>query len=786
MSLFLRLLEADDKAAALRETVHAARSSESDARVFDVDPEEFRQVPGAPFAYWVSDWVLGCFCRLSWLQEYALVTSGTGTLDDFRFLRCSWEGDKENVSFPYAKGGAFSPIYYDQHLCVNWRADGEEMKAWIIVRYGGGHWARNIRSTEHYFRPGLTWPRRTNGLSFRVMPAGCIFADKGPAAFVDGDDPNALLALCAVVNSAPFGALVALQLARTELAQSYEVGLIQQTPVPDLTDELANPNLEPSTLHSEPRTLSSLAHAAWSLKRSRDTPTETSHAFILPALLQVEGEHLAERAAAWSLRVAETEADLAQIQAEIDDRCFVLYGIDGEDRRQIEHGFGEPADARIATPDEEDASDDGPDPADQAPLTAALLSWTVGVAFARFDPRLATGERAIPPEPEPFDPLPARSPGMYPEGEEPADRPDILVDDQGHPDDLAARVRAVAERVKVEAPEDLRAWLAKAFFPLHIRMYSKSRRKAPIYWQLATFSAGYSVWLYIHAFTNDTLFRVQNDYVAPKLAHEERRLEALTAEQRDGATATERKALAEQQALVEELRVFLAEVKRVAPLWNPSLDDGVIINFAPLWRLVPQHKPWQKELKKTWDALCDGKYDWAHLAMHLRPERVVPKCAKDRSLAIAHDLENVSWEEDDNGNWQPVKVPQAEIDQLIAERTSAAVKDALQNLLDAPPPAAGRGGGRRPSGRCSARRTQSATGRQRSGASAPPDPAVMDALKQAIEATGAGASKAEVLAATGRSDEQRHGAGAALLAEGSVTKSGAGRGTRYHLLNPES
>jgi hypothetical protein len=62
----------------------------------------------------------------------------------------------------------------------------------------------------------------------------------------------------------------------------------------------------------------------------------------------------------------------------------------------------------------------------------------------------------------------------------------------------------------------------------------------------------------------------------------------------------------------------------------------------------------------------------------------------------------------------------------------------------------------------------------------------MDSIKQAIEAAGSGASKADVLAATGLSDAQWTSAIAALLADGSVTKSGAGRGTRYHLLNPES
>jgi hypothetical protein len=143
--------------------------------------------------------------------------------------------------------------------------------------------------------------------------------------------------------------------------------------------------------------------------------------------------------------------------------------------------------------------------------------------------------------------------------------------------------------------------------------------------------------------------------------------------------------------------VFLSEVKRVAPLWNPNLDDGVIVNFAPLWRLVPHHRPWQKELKATWDALCAGDYDWAHLTMHLWPERVVPKCAADRSLAIAHGLEDVFWIEGGDGKWTARKTPTRTIEDLVRQRTSPAVKSALKSLLEAP--AATGNGGRGRSGR---------------------------------------------------------------------------------------
>ena len=72
--------------------------------------------------------------------------------------------------------------------------------------------------------------------------------------------------------------------------------------------------------------------------------------------------------------------------------------------------------------------------------------------------------------------------------------------------------------------------------------------------------------------------------------------------------------------------------------------------------------------------------------MRLWPERVVPKCEKDRSLSIAHGLQDVFWFEDDDGKWKPRKTPTRPVNELIAEKSSAAVKAALKSLLDAPEP----------------------------------------------------------------------------------------------------
>jgi hypothetical protein len=97
MSLFLRLLEADDKAVALREVVQAVRGGQPDARVFEVDPQGFRQVPGAPFAYWVSERVLFSFVEFSaFAAEGRSAVSGGKTLEDD-------DGKWQPVKVPQAK-----------------------------------------------------------------------------------------------------------------------------------------------------------------------------------------------------------------------------------------------------------------------------------------------------------------------------------------------------------------------------------------------------------------------------------------------------------------------------------------------------------------------------------------------------------------------------------------------------------------------------------------------------------------------------------------------------------
>ena len=217
----------------------------------------------------------------------------------------------------------------------------------------------------------------------------------------------------------------------------------------------------------------------------------------------------------------------------------------------------------------------------------------------------------------------------------------ILVDDPDHPDDIVRRVRDVLEllwgeragAIEQEACEilgvsELRDYFRKpaagGFWLDHVRRYSKSRRKAPIYWLLQSSKKSYGLWLYYHRLDKDLLFKALVNYVEPKIRLEEGKLEGLRA-QRAAAGTSGREAkqierqLDRQEAFLAELYDFRDKLRRAADLGlEPDLNDGVILNIAPLWELVP----W-KEAKATWEELLAGKYEWSAVGKQLREKGLV-------------------------------------------------------------------------------------------------------------------------------------------------------------------
>jgi len=276
-----------------------------------------------------------------------------------------------------------------------------------------------------------------------------------------------------------------------------------------------------------------------------------------------------------------------------------------------------------------------------------LVSYLVGCALGRFDVRIGRDPSLAPPAPDPFEPVPLCSPGMLvdPEGLPAREAPEgyplelpperILLDEPGHRWDIVRAIRAAAEVLFEDADgileecerilgRELRTYLRRDFFKAHLGRYSKSRRKAPIYWYLAVPSRRWGLWLYAPALTRETLFAVVREARRKEgqLAQERTRLQQQAA----AASGRERqqliKRLDETESLLAEVQTFLKEAERVTNMgWEPDLDDGLILCAAPLADLMPA---WQKpgrpsgknpaDPRHARDLIKQGTFPWATIS----------------------------------------------------------------------------------------------------------------------------------------------------------------------------
>jgi hypothetical protein len=506
-----------------------------------------------------------------------------------------------------------------------------------------------------------------------------IFSHKGPTIF--DPDSRVLAALVALMNSSIFKAFVELQVS----FGSYEVGAIQACPIPELereiTDELAD-----------------LGTRAWFEKMSVASASLTSSQFVIPALLIGKANQLEEGIDKWREKIRLTNDTLNVIQSMIDALTLKAYALNLQPSSDSERDSSVTSSVSYG---EEEQEEEKIESLEASTQVASLVDYMFGQTLGRWDIRYATGERQPPELPAPFDPLPVCPPGMLQNTDglpaAPADVsddyplritwPGILVDDDGHTDDIVARVcdaltviwRDRASAIEQEACDilgvrTLRDYFAEKksggkFFKDHLKRYSKSRRQAPIYWPLSTESGTYTLWIYYHRLDDQTLYSCVNNFMEPKLELTVNELSSLRS--KTGRSSQEEKQMERLSDLEAELKDFRDELLRLAKFWKPNLNDGVQITAAPLWSLF-RDKAWQKKLKQTWQSLEKGDYDWAHLAGSIWPERVLRKCHEDRSLAIAHGVEDDLWIEQKTytkkgakTEWKPKPFSESEISTWI-------------------------------------------------------------------------------------------------------------------------
>lgn len=685
-AVFVRILKEPNRADALGEAIAASRATRSDRRVFHVPITDLESVPGSPLAYWMSGPVRRLFTDLPQLEgNGAEARVGLQTGDDFRFVRAFWEVDPRRIArcaaetrqakrwAPFAKGGDYGPFWSDIHLVVDWEREGERLK-----NFPGAV----IRNPGYYFRSGLTWPRRTNSaMAVRILPAGCVFADKGPA--IVSDDPLLHLAWLngRVVRMLIDATAASADEDKTDVSRSYEVGTIQSLPSPvplgvdptaaelagdvaaaiaarDATDEISRRFVAPvlprgssvldaiRATHAERwhqaavalEKYASLDHAVTAAVDPDDRIEEALHDASGPLLHGLSNEALNRTEAEEVARLLTgTVADA--VEAAIAKRGVARWI--GLQHHIIDRRLELASIAVGRTPSvlAAHAAERGLFPHEEIGRFARdLLSYLVGCAFGRWDvqvgrdPSVGTASRGL------FDAVPPCPPGMLvgPDGFPTTDPPGgyplslspgrLLVDEPGHPWDVEAAVLNAAhalvedataivdETLEVLSRKRVRDYLRRQFFKEHLSRYSKSRRRAPVYWPLTVPSKNWGVWIYAPALSRETLYATASEAARrERLAIEE--IARLQREQQQGVGGQPARKIAEaldsEEKLAEELRRFRSEAERIAGLgWEPNLDDGIVLSAAPLADLFPA---WP-DARKARDALRKGDHEWANVA----------------------------------------------------------------------------------------------------------------------------------------------------------------------------
>jgi Eco57I restriction-modification methylase len=592
--LFLNLRDGADKDKQLRDSINY----QDLAGWSSMSTTVLQQVPNAVFCYGLPPRILQFFVTDTHLAGLAQLPRGLGSNKAERTYRAWYEVPVGSIGEgrryrTLCNGGDYSPFFREDSGVADWqRPDG---KLLVDVGYEDSFRAYDQKGQQHYFSLGLSFPKQSSNFNVAVLAPDAIPTREGKAIVPKNVDDVWFLA--GYLNSTLVRRIVE---ATTGLHK--QSGAIGQLPIPVLSQD-------------DKAKISQLSERCSRERGAVLRYDESSRFFVTPWLNLKEPIGLAQ-----------------DPSREIINRIDKLLA----ERMNLDL-------AAIRWLGDADLSADSL----FCSSTKDLVSYAVGCALGRWDIRLSDAGGPFG-QINPLEVIPTTSPGMLkdPSGEPAISSPTsypievawdgILVDDRDHPNDIEKHLRQVLGTI-CKRDEDavvdevcgrlgvtgLRDYLRKTgkggFWEEHVSRYSKSRRKAPIYWLLQSSRKNYALWLYYHRLDKDLLFKALVNYLEPKTQLEINRLDEMRRQKQLGSELSNGvkkigKDIERQEDLISELRDFEDKLRGVANLHlEPDLNDGVVLNIAPFHDLVP----W-KEAKNYWDRLLEGEYEWSSISKQLR------------------------------------------------------------------------------------------------------------------------------------------------------------------------
>ena len=581
---------------------------------------EFKILPNSVIGYYFNKDVIAMFERCPSMPKVGLVSMGGYKFFVEMYWRLYYEVDNSKNHYNVANGGIFSQFYSTYRDKVEWIDNGIRPKA-----------IKNFRWTNSEYQKmfGISYGEQGDMLDVQVMKSGFYFT-QGFYGIPLNDKSKSFSGL-SYINS-----IVSQYTVNLYTGVHKKEGYVNLLPMPDY-----------ATRQSD---IERIVNAIIGIKRKWFSLDETNleyHGLIAQMHIDTSID------AALAQMQEQLTADYARYEElvkENDDLWMDLADIDRDSEfRQTLNNY------KARRPYEELLSIDGASSQnviDKKVMAQEIVMELVGMAFGRWNTAYAKGEQAIPEFGDVFDALPFMPVVSQGEAACPAqlDVPTdgILTNNSDSSLCLASHVREVMHWLWADRADDmeyelcqligcksLQAYLASptGFFDYHFKRYTKSRRKAPIYWLLASEDGTVDYWVYYPKLSKNTL---------PQLIIRLREQQEQLRTRLNAALAAHDKTQESQtRAEQEQVEGMMDELNRIlAAGYVPNHDDGVPVTAAPLLHLAAS-RPWRVECEKNMEFLEKGDYDWSHLAMSMYPARVTQKAKKDWCMALTHGLEHI-------------------------------------------------------------------------------------------------------------------------------------------------
>lgn len=537
---------------------------------YNICPEVFNDVPGAPWIYEATEELLNAF-RGNTLKDLATPKVGLQTGDNNRFTRLWFEVPFNKIAFgisnrqeallskakwfPYNKGGDYRKWYGNNEYIVNWENDGYEIRNFTNEN---GKLKSRPQNVDYYFKECISWSKISAGsISFRYKQPGFVFDVAGTSFFADEKLRYYLAGFC---NSS-----VALRIAKMiSPTMNYEVGHIASFPI------IINQNKIDE--------VSRLVKECIAITKSDWDSYEKSWDFDKHPLIPSQNTEclLSDKFDEWKSVTESRFNRLKELETSINVIFEEIYSMDGDDSASQDESIS------IRKADYESS-------------IKSLIMYSVGCMFGRysldFDGIAYAGGNW--------------NSNIYKKFKPDEDNIIPICDDEYFSDDIVARfvsfvavvygekqleqnlefiAKALGE--KGTSRERIRSYFLNQFFIDHCTACTVSiSGKRPYYWLFDSGKKnGFKCLMYMHRYQPDTIARIRTDYVHEQQARYRTAIEEI--EKRiDLVLASEKvklkKKLNKLKEQDEELHLYEEKIHHLADkMINIDLDDGVKHNYA--------------------------------------------------------------------------------------------------------------------------------------------------------------------------------------------------------------